>query len=254
MDYSEGIPAEYRSLVVIPTMLSSEEYIEELIEGLEIRYLANREANLHYALLTDFLDADSATVPGDENLVALVKSRIEGLNEKYRTPEENTFFLFHRPRKWNPRERKWMGYERKRGKLSALNAFLRQRGSDQFSLIVGNHQELSNVKYVITLDSDTQLPRESVWKFVATMAHPLNHAIYNPAKKRVTEGYGIFQKQQPPCICVCRVIYRVSIHTHKYLLMYTRMYLEKVLTLEREFMILMFLNRHWRECFRRTAY
>jgi hypothetical protein len=200
MDYSEGIPAEYRSLVVIPTMLSSEEYIEELIEGLEIRYLANREANLHYALLTDFLDADSATVPGDENLVALVKSRIEGLNEKYRTPEENTFFLFHRPRKWNPRERKWMGYERKRGKLSALNAFLRQRGSDQFSLIVGNHQELSNVKYVITLDSDTQLPRESVWKFVATMAHPLNHAIYNPAKKRVTEGYGILQPRVEPSI------------------------------------------------------
>ena len=98
MDYSEGIPTECRSLIVIPTMLSSEAYIEELIEGLEIRYLANREANLHFGLLTDFLDADSATMPGDENLVALVKSRIEALNEKYKTPEKDTFFLFHRPR------------------------------------------------------------------------------------------------------------------------------------------------------------
>src|SRR5215203_2879635 len=200
MDYSEGIPTEYRSLVVIPTMLASENYIDELIEGLEIRYLANREANLHYALLTDFTDADAATMPGDENLVALVKNRIEELNEKYNTPEEHTFFLFHRPRTWNARERKWMGYERKRGKLSALNALLRERDQNEFSLIVGNRRLLPNIKYVITLDSDTQLPRESVWKFVATMAHPLNHPIYTQDKKRVTEGYGILQPRVEPSI------------------------------------------------------
>ena len=200
MDYSEGIPTECRSLIVIPTMLSSEAYIEELIEGLEIRYLANREANLHFGLLTDFLDADSATMPGDENLVALVKSRIEALNEKYKTPEKDTFFLFHRPRTWNPRERKWMGYERKRGKLSALNAVLRQRGRNEFSLIVGNQRILTNIKYVITLDSDTQLPRESVWKIIATMAHPLNQAIYDPNRKRVVDGYAILQPRVEPSI------------------------------------------------------
>lgn len=200
MDFSEGIPTEYRSLVVIPTMLASEAYIEELVEDLEIRYLANREANLHYGLLTDFLDADSATMPGDESLVALVKSRIEGLNEKYKTPHPDTFFLFHRPRTWNPRERKWMGYERKRGKLAALNALLRNRGRDDFSLIVGNRRLLTNIKYVITLDSDTQLPRESVWKFVATMAHPLNQPIYDPKKRRVTVGYGILQPRVEPSI------------------------------------------------------
>ena len=200
MDFSQGLPTECRSLVVIPTMLSSEAYIEELIDGLEIRYLANREANVHYGLLTDFMDADVPTLPGDENLVALVKKRIEELNEKYTSPQENTFCLFHRPRSWNPREKKWMGYERKRGKLSALNAFLRKRERNDFSLVVGDHELLANIQYVITLDSDTQLPRESVWKFIATMAHPLNRAVYDPVKRRVTGGYGILQPRVEPSI------------------------------------------------------
>ena len=200
MDYSKGIPTECRSLVVIPTLLSSEAYIEELIEGLEIRYLANKEKNLHFSLLTDFMDADSATMPEDDNLMALAKKRIEELNEKYTTPESNTFYLFHRPRTWNPREKKWMGFERKRGKLSALNAFLRERGRNDFSLVVGDQDILTNIKYVITLDSDTQLPRESIRKFIATMAHPLNQPIYDPNKKRVTIGYGILQPRVEPSI------------------------------------------------------
>ena len=198
MDYSEGIPADCCSLVIIPTLLSSEAYIEQLVEGLEIRYLANREENLHFGLLTDFMDADAATMPGDDDLLTLAKKRIEELNEKHTTPESNTFYLFHRPRTWNPREKRWMGYERKRGKLSALNAFLRERGRSDFSLVVGDQGILSNVKYVITLDSDTQLPRESVWKFVATMAHPLNQPVYDPKKKRVTIGYGILQPRVEP--------------------------------------------------------
>lgn len=200
MDYSRGIPAECRSMVIIPTMLSSESYIEELIEGLEIRYLSNREANLHFGLLTDFMDADAETMPDDERLVELVKKRIEELNEKYITPVPAPFYLFHRPRKWNSMEKKWMGYERKRGKLSALNAFLRGRNRNEFSLVVGNQGILTNIKYVITLDSDTLLPRESVWKFVATMAHPLNHPIYDSNKKRVVTGYGILQPRVEPGI------------------------------------------------------
>ena len=200
MDYSKGIPNECRSLVVIPTLLSSEAYIEELVEGLEIRYLANKEKNLHFGLLTDFMDADSATKPGDDKLVALAKMRIEELNEKYTTPESNTFYLFHRPRTWNPREKKWMGFERKRGKLSALNALLRERGRNDFSVVIGDRNILTNIKYVITLDSDTQLPRESIRKFIATMAHPLNQAIYDPNKKRVTIGYGILQPRVEPSI------------------------------------------------------
>jgi len=200
MDYSKEIPTEFRSMVVIPTMLSNESYIEELVEGLEIRYLANRQKNLHFGLLTDFPDADTKTTLQDKDLVALAKKRIEELNEKYTTPETNTFYLFHRPRKWNPREKKWMGYERKRGKLSALNSFLRGRGDNDFSLVVGNQEILTNIKYVITLDSDTQLPRESAWKFIATMAHPLNHPVYDVNKKRVVAGYGILQPRVEPSI------------------------------------------------------
>jgi hypothetical protein len=200
MDYSQEIPTECRSMVVIPTMLSSESYIEELVEGLEIRYLANRQKNLHFGLLTDFSDADTETTPQDNGLEALVKKRIEELNEKYTTPEANTFYLFHRPRKWNPREKKWMGYERKRGKLSALNSFLRGRGNNDFSLVIGDQEILTNIKYVITLDSDTQLPRESAWKFIATMAHPLNHPVYDANKKRVVAGYGILQPRVEPSL------------------------------------------------------
>jgi len=193
MDFSKGIPAECRTLVIVPTMLSGKAYIEELIEALEVRFLANKEANLHFGLLTDFIDANSESMPEDEGLLELASNCIKELNQKYKQPEQDTFFLFHRPRTWNPKEQKWMGYERKRGKLSALNAFLRGRGSDLFSLVIGNSQILSNVKYVITLDSDTQLPREAAWKFIATMAHPLNHAVYNSQKRRVTDGYGILQ-------------------------------------------------------------
>ncbi|MEJ6980869.1 glucoamylase family protein [Pedobacter sp. P351] len=193
MDFSTGIPTEYRSIVIIPTMLSSDSYTEELIEALEIRYLANKEANLHFGLLTDFIDADAEIMPGDGPLLEKACKGIEALNQKYNESEQDTFFLFHRSRTWNAREKKWMGYERKRGKLSALNAFLRDRGANSFSKVVGSYTILSNVKYVITLDSDTQLPRDAAWKFIATMAHPLNQAIYNMRKKRVTDGYGILQ-------------------------------------------------------------
>ncbi|MDF3079344.1 MAG: glycosyltransferase 36 [Sphingobacteriaceae bacterium] len=193
MDFSKGIPAEYRTLVVIPTMLSDAAYIEELIDALEVRFLANKEANLHFGLLSDFVDANAENLPGDAALVEKAAAMINTLNEKYSEPDNEIFYLFHRPRTWNAGEQKWMGYERKRGKLSALNALLRSRDKKEFSLVIGNQELLTNVKYVITLDSDTELPRDSAWKFVATMAHPLNQAVYDLKKHRVTEGYGILQ-------------------------------------------------------------
>lgn len=193
MDYSKGIPSEHRTLVIVPTMLTTSSYIDELLENLEVRYLANNEKHLHFGLLTDFLDAGNETMPDDDALVIQAATGINELNKKYNTTNEDIFFLFHRPRTWNKAEKKWMGYERKRGKLSALNALLRNRGSKAFSVIIGETGILTNVKYVITLDSDTRLPREAAWKMIATMAHPLNKAIYDPVKNRVTEGYGILQ-------------------------------------------------------------
>jgi cellobiose phosphorylase len=193
MDFSGGIPPESRALAVIPTMLTSAQNVEDLVEALEVRFLANRDEHLHFGLLTDFRDAQEETIPEDEPLLQLARKRIEQLNEKYRGPKADTFFLFHRPRRWNPRERIWMGYERKRGKLEELNALLRGGARDRFSLIVGDIAVLSNVKYVITLDTDTQLPRDSAWQFVGAMAHPLNRPRYDEDKQRIGEGYGILQ-------------------------------------------------------------
>ena len=201
MDFSKGIPPEARTLTIVPTMLTSARGIEDLIEGLEVRFLANRDNNLHFGLLTDFQDAAEEILPEDGPLLSLARQRIEELNEKYRNAKGDTFFLFHRPRLWNARDSVWMGFERKRGKLADLNAFLRggknsgthDLPKNSFSLIVGNTEILANVKYVITLDTDTQLPRDAARQFVGAMAHPLNRPLYDEGLKRIVDGYGILQ-------------------------------------------------------------
>jgi hypothetical protein len=205
MDYSRGIPSTSRTLVVVPTLIARADDVESLVEALEVRYLANRHAYLHFGLLTDFADAPAETMPEDEALLRLAQERIDALNEKYPTaqrPRENavtgdTFFLFHRPRRWNAQERTWMGHERKRGKLADLNALLRGRGEGRFSLVVGATGVLTRVKYVITLDTDTQLPRDSARQFAGAIAHPLNRARFDataPADRgTVSRGYGILQ-------------------------------------------------------------
>ena len=193
MDFSDEIPSDCRTMVIVPVMLSSAGEIEKLVEALEVRFLANRNSNLSFGLLTDLTDAKQQVLPQDQAMVDLVSIRIEELNRKYLREENDLFFLFHRPRRWNPKENVWMGYERKRGKLSALNAILRGESKEDFSLVIGNQSVFPEIKYVITLDADTQLPLGAAWKLIATMAHPLNHAWYDDKKKRVTKGYGILQ-------------------------------------------------------------
>ena len=205
MDFSEGIPAESSTLVVVPTMLTGADSLESLMEALEVRFLANRGDNLHFGLLTDFGDAPEQVRPEDDTLLELARRGIEDLNRKYLSDRRDPFFLFHRPRTWNPAEKIWMGYERKRGKLAALNALLRGwrtdlAGKNGFAPIVGDVSVLPGVKYVITLDTDTQLPREAAWQCVGTMAHPLNRPRYNKRKQRVCEGYGILQPRVAPSL------------------------------------------------------
>ncbi len=153
----------------------------------------SRRKRLHFALLTDFIDADQETLPGDEMLLQRAGAAIELLNAKYGNGQCDIFFLLHRPRRWNERERMWMGYERKRGKLGDLNALLRNGARDNFSLIVGDTEILSAVRYVLTLDTDTQLPRDSARQMVAAMAHPLNRPGYDVSSERVGFGHGIMQ-------------------------------------------------------------
>jgi len=202
MDFSKGILPEFRTLVIVPTLLTGKAYIDELLEGLEIRFLANKGDNLHFGLLTDLVDANAEMLEEDRELTGVASAGIEALNLKYKRTPNDIFFLFHRSRVWSAGERKWMGYERKRGKIAALNAFLRRRGEHEFSLISGDYKILYDVKYVITLDSDTLLPRDSAWKLVATMAHPLNRPEYDIRKKRVTAGYGVLQPRVDSSIAV----------------------------------------------------
>src|SRR5437868_1410043 len=193
LDYSHGIPPESRTIVVIPTILNSLEGIDSLIERLEIHHLANRDPRLHFALLTDFRDAPEEVLPEDEPLLQRVRTGVEKLNRKYYLAGSDFFFLFHRPRLWNPGEGSWLGYERKRGKLAGFNAFLRGGCGDCFSEIIGRNAILPAIRYVITLDTDTQLPRDSARQLAATMAHPLNRPQFDPERGVVTEGYGLLQ-------------------------------------------------------------
>ena len=193
MDFSTGIPLESSTLVIIPSMLTSNTEIESLAEALEVYFLANRDENLHFGLLTDFPDAMQETLPEDNSRVQLAIHKIEKLNVKYGSTDNSIFFFFHRPRKWNHYDKTWMGYERKRGKLTDLNDLLRGGAKERFSDIIGNRELFPGIKYIITLDTDTQLPRDSAWKIIGSMAHPLNRAVYNEKKQRVTEGYGILQ-------------------------------------------------------------
>jgi len=193
MDFAVGIPPEHRTMVVVPTMLSRAEGVADLLESLEVRFLANRDEQLHFGLLTDFEDAAQETMPGDAELVRLAKEGVERLNAKYEKHRSDAFFLFHRPRRWNAQEGVWMGYERKRGKLAELNALVRGDAQDRFSQIVGDTSILPDVRYIITLDTDTQLPRDSAREMVGAMAHPLNRPVLDRQRRRVVEGYGILQ-------------------------------------------------------------
>ncbi|HAO78539.1 MAG TPA: cyclic beta 1-2 glucan synthetase, partial [Verrucomicrobia subdivision 3 bacterium] len=193
LDYSSGVTPDCRAMVVIPTMLTSLTGIDRLIETLEIHHLANRDQHLHFALLTDFRDAAEEILPEDQVLLQRAMAGVEMLNHKYPSANQTLFFLLHRPRRWNAAEGVWMGYERKRGKLMEFNALLRGGSRDCFSEIVGETAILPSIKYVITLDTDTQLPRDAARQLVGTMAHPLNHPVFDAVREIVTTGYSILQ-------------------------------------------------------------
>ena len=193
LDFSKGIPAADATMVVVPTMLTSIRGIETLLEALEVRYLANCDDQVFFALLTDFCDAPEEHKPGDDELLRCVSEGIEALNQTYKSDRPCIFYFFQRPRRWNAAEKIWMGYERKRGKLSDLNHCLRGGGLECFSKIVGDLAALPHIKYVITLDTDTQLPRDAARQLAATMAHPLNRPIYDTEKGLIVEGYTILQ-------------------------------------------------------------
>jgi cyclic beta-1,2-glucan synthetase len=191
MDFSRGIPDDCITLVAVPTLLLNEKQVRRLVQQLEVRYVGNHDPNLHFAILSDLPDSHQPA-PEDSDLVALCSRLIRELNDRYGSRKQGTFFHLHRHRVYNPREKGWMGWERKRGKLLDLNQFLRGH-FDGFPVKIGDLSILPKVRYVITLDSDTELPRRSAQRMVGAIAHPLNQAIIDPDSNIVVAGYGILQ-------------------------------------------------------------
>jgi cyclic beta-1,2-glucan synthetase len=212
LDLENGVPAEYKTMVVIPSLLGGKSDIPFLVRQLENHFVANNDPNIFFALLSDFADAPQKTMPDDNEILEQVRAEIARLNRTYGNGEYRPFYLFHRERTWNPTEDCWMGWERKRGKLEEFNELL--RGIRTTSYIVGiNETKMPKlVQYVITLDADTTLPRESARRLIGTLAHVLNRAEFEPASSDIKAGYTILQ----PRVQVRPAVVNQSIFTRTY--------------------------------------
>jgi cyclic beta-1,2-glucan synthetase len=193
-----GVPPHLRTMIVVPMLLTDRAEVEAQVERLEVHYLANPDGDLRFAVLSDWMDAPAASLPGDDETLETAREGIARLNRRHgRAPDGGErFLLFHRRRLWNESERTWMGWERKRGKLHELNRLL--RGATDTSFVPTAAVAPSGVRYVITLDADTRLPRGAVDRLVGAMAHPLNRPRFDPATRRVVEGYAVLQPRVTP--------------------------------------------------------
>ncbi len=206
-ELKEGVPTELRTIIAVPTLLTSEHSIKEQVEHLEVHYLANPDGDLRFALLSDWVDAPTENLPGDEELLATAVDAIATLNARHGPPPGggDRFFIFHRKRVWNESEQRWMGWERKRGKLHEFNQLLRGSSNTTFIPVGGRPPErVPGVRYVITLDADTRLPRGTAARLVGTMAHPLNRPKFDPDSGRVVDGYSIVQPRITPSLTTDR--------------------------------------------------
>lgn len=188
-DLSHGIPDDCKTLVAVPILLYPRSNVEGIVADLEARYLNNKEENLYFCLLTDLSDSDCQVLPEDNGCLERVVNGIKALNRRH----GEVFFLLHRERTWNPQEQVWMGWERKRGKLAALNEFLISRNASAFSETVGYLEDLAGIRYVITLDSDSPLPAGSAVSLISTISHPDNRPVVDDTTHVVVKGYGIIQ-------------------------------------------------------------
>ncbi|MES1972917.1 MAG: glucoamylase family protein [Pseudomonadota bacterium] len=202
LDLRDTVPAHLRTLVVVPIMLTRSEAVAEQVERLEILHLASIEGDIQFALLSDYGDAASETVDGDEALLRAAVEAIARLNTRHGpAPAGDRFLLLHRRRVWNESQRCWIGWERKRGKLQELNRLLRGARDTSFLAIDGRHPSVpQNVRFVITLDADTKLPPDTVRRLIGKMAHPLNQPRLEPASNRIVEGYAILQPRVTPSL------------------------------------------------------
>ena len=202
LELKEGIPPDLRTLVAVPTLLSDAASLEEQIERLEVHHLSGGGGDLTFALLTDGPDAPEEEQAEDADLLALARDRIDALNRRYGPgPAGPRFLLLHRRRQFSPGEGVWMGWERKRGKLHELNRLLRGATDTSFVLAGGLPPQIPDgVRYVITLDADTRMPRDTAARLIGKMAHPLNLPVFDAAGRRVVAGHAILQPRVTPAI------------------------------------------------------
>ena len=189
----ERVPADARTMVIVPTILDRVEHVAQFLAHLEVQAVGNVDPHIHFAVLSDFRDAPTETLPRDADILEAARSGIEALNRKHGNGRHDRFFLFHRLRQWNESEGRWMGWERKRGKIEEFNRLLRGATDTSFAVQVGDLSILPEIRYCITLDSDTRLPRDAARELVAIITHPLNRAVFDARLGRVVEGYGILQ-------------------------------------------------------------
>jgi cyclic beta-1,2-glucan synthetase len=193
LELRDGVPEEGRTMVIVPTLLTNVEGVESLLDHLAVLALGNLDPHVHFAILSDFADAASETMPEDAALLRAAKSGIERLNARHGDGQSDRFFLFHRARHWNAREECWMGWERKRGKIEEFNGLLRGAGGTSYRVQVGDMSVLPQIRFCITLDSDTLLPRDAARKLIGIALHPLHRPRADSTSGRVVEGYGILQ-------------------------------------------------------------
>ena len=193
MDFQDGIPAEFRTIVVIPSLATDTDEVEFLLHQLELHFLGNADPYLYLALLTDYEDAPRKHMPEDDALLKRLKAGIQDLNRKYAQESYSPFYLFHRERLWNSGEESWMGWERKRGKLVEFNNLLAGSEKTSYQVQIGDLEILAEIKFVITVDADTVLPRDSARRLIATLAHPLNRAEFDPESGEIIAGFTILQ-------------------------------------------------------------
>ncbi len=204
LELQAGVPAELRTLVAVPVMLTSAHMIAEQIETLEIHHLASLEGDVHFALLSDWADAPDETMESDAALLAVAAQGIARLNASYPALSGgDRFLLLHRRRFWSDSEQAWIGWERKRGKLHELNRLLRGARDTGFMTNDGSPPTVpQGVKFVITLDADTRLPRDTVRRLIGKLAHPLNRPCFDADTGRIVEGYGILQPRITPVLAI----------------------------------------------------
>jgi cyclic beta-1,2-glucan synthetase len=196
LEWAGGVPSDFRTIVVVPTLLTGVHDVEDQVDQLEVHYLSNADGDVRFALLSDWVDAGAESAPDDAVILEAARAGIARLNASHGPPPDGgaRFFLFHRRRLWNANERVWMGWERKRGKLHELNRLL--RGVTTTTFITEDSAAPpapEGVRYVVTLDADTRLPIGAIKRLVGTMAHPLNRPHLDPLTRRVVEGYAVLQ-------------------------------------------------------------